>query len=128
MLGGDPSLLNHIFRPMQRHGELEGGPATLVRPDCNMVPCLKRWRRLLLNSPGAPALAAATRTPPPAHVPKWRVRTDAALQGTPSPGLGGCLFGQYWSLPIASSPELPCGTCGTAWQTAGRDCTRGGKL
>ena len=59
---------------------------------------------------------ASARTPP------CRARPRLAW------GAASSAIGQYWSLPIASSPELPCGTCGTAWQTAGRDCTRGGKL
>ena len=106
MLGGDPTLMSHIFRPLKPGNEIDGGPATLVQPDQLMAATLRRWQQLLLNTPGAPATAAVRPTPPHANAYKYRIRTDAALQNTPNPGLGGCLYGVWWSVPIADWPVL----------------------
>ena len=71
-----------------------------------MRPVLGRWQRLLLNVSGCPASSALRPTPPPPSAPAWRIRTDAALQGTPRPGIGGWLYGSWWVLPLAARPEL----------------------
>ena len=106
MLGGDKTLLSHIFRPVKPGQELSSGPATLVWVDDLMHPTLERWSNLILNSPGAAAMCAVAPRPPDATSPRHRIRTDAALQGTPRPGLGGCMYGLWWALPIADCPGL----------------------
>ena len=110
MLGGDRNLLNHVFRPLKPGyfppNEIDKGPATLVEVDELMGPTLKRWLKLILNTPGAAAMSAVTPTPPDAAAPRHRIRTDAALQGTPRPGLGGCMYGLWWALAIADQPGL----------------------
>ena len=110
MLGGDRNLLNHVFRPLKPGysppNEIDKGPATLVEIDECMGPTLERWLRLILNTPGAAAMSAVSPTPPMASAPRHRIRTDAALQGTPRPGLGGCMYGLWWALAIADQPGL----------------------
>ena len=106
MLGGDRDLLSFIFRPMAPHRELSRGPATLVICDPNQRLTLARWSALLLNTPGAAAMSAVEFTPRAVNAPRHRIRTDAALQGTPRPGLGGCLYGVWWALAIADCPGL----------------------
>ena len=106
MLGNDATLLSHIFRPMKPGNELDSGPHTTVFCDELMAGTLCRWQRLILNTPGAPALCAAAPAPPAASAPRYRIRTDAALQGTPSPGLGGCMYGLWWAIAIADWPGL----------------------
>ena len=110
MLGNDPSLINHIFRPLKPNcsppNEIDSGPATLVEVDELMGPVLRRWAGLILNTPGAPAMCAVTPQTPAASAPKHRIRTDAALQGTPRPGLGGCMYGLWWAVPIADHSGL----------------------
>ena len=110
MLGGDKNLLNHIFRPLKPGchppNEIDGGPATPVGIDVLMQPTLSRWLLLILNTPGAVAMSAVEPTPPASTAPRHRIRTDAALQGTPRPGLGGCMYGLWWALAIADHPGL----------------------
>ena len=110
MLGDDQSLLNHIFRPLKPNcsppNEIDSGPATLVQVDELMHPILTRWTRLILNTPGAAAMCAVAPQVPAAAAPKHRIRTDAALQGTPRPGLGGCMYGLWWAVAIAERPGL----------------------
>jgi len=67
---------------------------------------LTRWRALVLGTPGASTLSAVTPTAPPADTARHRIRTDAALEGTPSPGLGGWLYGLYFAVAIADVPGL----------------------
>ena len=106
MVGSDKTLLSHIFRPVKPGNEIDGGPQTLVYCDELMRATLQRWQALVLNTPGAPALSAAAPTPPCTTAPRHRIRTDAALQGTPSPGLGGCMYGTWWAIAIADWPGL----------------------
>ena len=101
MVGGDKRLLHHIFRPVRPGEEIDGGPATLVFVDELMRPVLTRWRALVLGTPGAAMLSAVAPTRPPADTARHRIRTDAALEGTPSPGLGGWLYGLYFAVAIA---------------------------
>ena len=86
--------------------ERDGGPATLVFVDQLMQPVLERWRSLVLGTPGAAMLSAVTPVAPPPDTARHRIRTDAALEGTPSPGLGGWLYGLYFSVAIAEQPGL----------------------
>ena len=106
MMGGDKGLLHHIFRPVRPGEEIDSGPATLVFVDECMRPVLARWRALVLGTPGASTLSAVTPTAPPADTARHRIRTDAALEGTPSPGLGGWLYGLYFAVAIADVPGL----------------------
>ena len=106
MMGGDKGLLHHIFRPVRPGEEIDSGPATLVFVDECMRPVLTRWRALVLGTPGASTLSAVTPTAPPADTARHRIRTDAALEGTPSPGLGGWLYGLYFAVAIADVPGL----------------------
>ena len=106
MVGGDKRLLHHIFRPVKPGEELDSGPATLVFVDELMRPALDRWVGLIMDTPGAPLLAAFAPTPPPSTTPRHRIRADAALEGTPSPGLGGWLYGHWFAVAIADHPGL----------------------
>jgi hypothetical protein len=71
-----------------------------------MRPVLARWRALVLGTPGAATLSAIAPTAPPADTARHRIRTDAALEGTPSPSLGGWLYGLYFAVAIAEVPGL----------------------
>ena len=71
-----------------------------------MRPVLQRWLSLIMDVPGAPMLAAFAPTPPPSSTPRHRIRADAALEGTPSPGLGGWLYGHWFAVAIADHPGL----------------------
>ena len=106
MVGGDKRLLHHIFRPVKPGEELDSGPATLVFVDELMRPALERWVGFIMDTPGAPLLAAFAPTPPPSTTPRHRIRADAALEGTPSPGLGGWLYGHWFAVAIADHPGL----------------------
>ena len=106
MVGGDKRLLHHIFRPVREGEEIDGGPATLVRVDAYMAPVLERWLDLLMNTPGAAMVAAARPTPPASMAPRHRIRTDAALQGCESPGIGGWMYGLWFAVPIAEIPGM----------------------
>ena len=106
MVGGDKRLLHHIFRPVRPNEEISCGPATLVFVDQLMQPVLERWRALVLGTPGAAMLSAVSPVAPLPDTARHRIRTDAALEGTPSPGLGGWLYGLYFAVPIAEVPGL----------------------
>ena len=115
MVGNDQTLLHHIFRPVTPGNEIDGGPAELVSVDQLMRPVLERWLHLVVNVSGcaaSAALAPATTarreagTQGEAAVCSWRIRADAALQGCPSPGIGGWLYGFWWAIAIADYPGL----------------------
>ena len=106
MVGGNKQLLHHVFRPVKPGEELDSGPATLVTVDELMRPVLQQWLSLIMDVPGAPMLAAFAPTPPPSSTPRHRIRADAALEGTPSPGLGGWLYGHWFAVAIADHPGL----------------------
>ena len=106
MIGGDDTLLHHIFRPVNPGHEIDGGPETVVRVDAHMRPILERWLKAINNCPGAPAVAALVPTQPQPGARWHRIQTDASLQGTPTPGLGGFYFGKWWSVAIADTPGL----------------------
>ena len=106
MVGGDKRLLHHIFRPVKPGEELDSGPSTLVVVDELMRPILQRWLGLIMDVPGAALLAAFSPMPPPDATPRHRIRADAALEGTPSPGLGGWLYGHWFAVAIADHPGL----------------------
>ena len=106
MVGGDKRLLHHIFRPVKPGEEIDFGPATLVTVDELMRAVLNRWLALIMDVPGASMLAAFAPTRPPSTTPRHRIRADAALEGTPSPGLGGWLYGHWFALAIADKPGL----------------------
>ena len=106
MVGGDKALLHHVFRPVRPGEELDSGPATPVVVDELMRPVLERWLSLIMDLPGAPMIAAFAPTRPPADTPRHRIRADAALEGTPSPGLGGWLYGHWFAVALADHPGL----------------------
>ena len=106
MVGGDKGLLHHIFRPIKPGEEIDAGPATLVTVDELMRVVLQRWLALIMDVPGASMLAAFSPIPPPATTTRHRIRADAALEGTPSPGLGGWLYGHWFAVAIADQPGL----------------------
>ena len=105
MMGGDKTLLHHIFRPINANEELGEGPATLVVIDDHMRPVLTRWLDLLLNTPGSAMVAAARPSPPPTVAPRHRIRTDAAKE-TDSGGIGGWLYGLWFGVSSADEPGL----------------------
>ena len=51
-------------------------------------------------------LSAVSPVAPPPDTTRHRIRTDAALEGTPSPGLGGWLYGLYFAVAISEVPGL----------------------
>ena len=106
MVGGDKRLLHHIFRPIKPGEEIDAGPATLVTVDELMRVVLERWLALIMDVPGASMLAAFSPIAPPATTTRHRIRADAALEGTPSPGLGGWLYGHWFAVAIADQPGL----------------------
>jgi len=107
MVGGDETLLHHIFRPFRRGNEMDTeGPAGLVRADPLMRGILKRWHKLILNCPGCATAAAASPTAWAPTTRRHRIRSDAALLGTEAPGLGGWLDGEWWCVPLNSVPGL----------------------
>ena len=106
MVGSDATLLHHIFRPLKPGEEIDGGPATKVIVDPYMRATLERWQSLILNNPGTPAMATHAAGWPPTTDRPIIIRTDAALQGTPSPGLGAWLYGHWFDVPIAGTPGL----------------------
>ena len=106
MVGGRQGLLHHIFRPVKPGEEIDAGPATLVTVDELMRAVLERWLALIMDVPGASMLAAFRPSPPPATTTRHRIRADAALEGTPSPGLGGWLYGHWFAVAIADQPGL----------------------
>jgi len=106
-VGGDETLLHHIFRPFRRGNEMETeGPAGLVRVDPLMRGVLRRWHKLILNCPGCATAAAASPTAWAPTTRRHRIRSDAALLGTEAPGLGGWLDGEWWCVPLDSVPGL----------------------
>ena len=106
MVGGDKRLLHHIFRPVRPGEEIDHGPATPVFVDELMRPVLERWRALVMSTPGAAMVSAAAPVAPPPDTCRHRIRTDAALEGTSSPGIGGWLYGLYFAVPIADVPGM----------------------
>eukprot|EP00966_Prymnesium_polylepis_P324532 7380571-Prymnesium_polylepis.1 len=58
MVGGDDTLLHHIFRPVTPGHEIDEGPEALVRVDDLMRPVLERWQMLILRAGGCPTLNA----------------------------------------------------------------------
>ena len=106
MVGGDKRLLHHIFRPINPGEEIDGGPATPVICDDCMRPVLERWLALVMDTPGTATVAAAAPTAPPTDAVKHRIRVDAALRGTPRPGIGGWLYGLWFAVAIADWPGL----------------------
>ena len=101
MMGGDDTLLHHIFNPLRAGGELERGPATLVAPSAPMLRTLTRWQNLIATVPGAPAIGALTPTSMRFGERRHLIFSDAALEengGEPIGGLGGFLYGKYWAL------------------------------
>jgi len=107
MIGGDTTLLHHIFRPFRRGEEMDtGGPAAIVQVDPLMRGVLRRWHFAILNQPGCAAAAAASPTAWSPALRRHRVRADAALLGTEAPGLGGWYDGEWWCVPLSSDARL----------------------
>jgi len=107
MMGGDDTLLHHIFRPLQKGEELHtGGPAAIVNIDPAMRGVLQRWHVLITNTPGCAAAAAAAPMEWSPAIRRHRIRADAALLGTEAPGLGGWYAGEWWCVPLASMKGL----------------------
>ena len=105
MVGADRSLLHHIFRPLS--GGADANPDDVATVDGLTRAVLERWRIVITNCSGAPALAAL-RTPAavdPAAA-RFRVWTDAAILDTPQPGMGAWVYGNSWAVPIAACAGL----------------------
>ena len=93
-------LMQHLHNPMRAGGECETNPLGTLEPDGRRDGYLRKWRNLMLNSPGASLLAACEQLPadPAAHA-TWYLRSDAMLESYGA-AMGGCLYGAWWRLPL----------------------------
>ena len=93
-------LMAYLHHPMRAGGECDTDPFGALQPDERRDGYLRKWRRLLLNVPGASLLAACglpdTTTSSPST---WRLRSDAMLEPYGS-AMGGCLYGAWWHFPL----------------------------
>ena len=53
-----------------------------------------------MRFPGSSMLAAVKAIPAPRSAPRWHTRCDAALEGTPTPGLGGSFHFLWWRFSL----------------------------
>ena len=98
-------LMQHLHHPMRAGGECELDPHGKLQPDGRRDGYLRKWRSILLNTPGSSILSAVQHMPldPTAHA-VWRLRSDAMLEPYGS-AMGGCLYGTWWRFPLIR-PEL----------------------
>ena len=119
--GLDRRMLFFLQGPLRRGGELEQGESTLVRVQehVGLARTLRKWEQQLLFFPGSVMLAAVRRSPPPREARRLFLRSDAAVEGTEHPGLGGVLLSSWWrfalsgvllELPMAIHEQVAYGT------------------
>ena len=98
-------LMAYLHHPMRLGGECERDPHGALEHDTRRDGYLRKWRSLLLNTPGASLLSACE---PPnsmaAAVTAWRLRSDAMLERHEA-AMGGCLYGAWWRFPLRR-PQL----------------------
>jgi len=103
--GVNRSACFHMSGPLRKGGELERGDDTLVEIEAHpfLDDQLAAWSRRLLNFPGASMLAAVKALPPARSTARVRARVDAAVAGTPTPGLGGSLLSLWWRFALTGA-------------------------
>ena len=98
-------LMDYLHKPMRAGGECETDPLGSLEPDGRRDGYLRKWRSILLNTPGASLLAACEARSASATAPaEWRLRSDAMLESYGS-AMGGCLYGAWWRFPLRR-PQL----------------------
>ena len=98
-------LMAYLHHPMRAGGECELDPHGALAPDGRRDGYLRKWRSILLNTPGASLLAACEAHSAEARaVTTWRLRSDAMLEPNAS-AMGGCLYGAWWRFPVRR-PQL----------------------
>lgn len=100
--GLDRRMLFFLQGPLRRGGELEQGEETLVRvhEHNGLARTLRKWEEQLMFFPGSVMLAAVHRVPPPREARRLFLRSDAAIEGTEHPGLGGVMLSLWWRFPL----------------------------
>lgn len=118
-------FLEHLVEPMRMRrddvdhlwallnsgaGDSDIDPGTVIAPDGRAKACLAKWACTLATSPGSPIAAGIARSPPERSVVSWRPQSDAAV-GDVAPdgraGLGGYLYGYYWTLQTMAPITIP---------------------
>ena len=98
-------LMQYLHHPMRAGGECELDPHGKLQPDGRRDGYLRKWRGILLNTPGSSLLAAVEQLPlDTAASTVWHLRSDAMLEPYGS-AMGGCLYGTWWRFPLIR-PEL----------------------
>ena len=98
-------LMQYLHHPMRSGGECETDPHGTLPPDSRRDGYLRKWRSLLLNTPGASLLAANKQLPlDRTALAVWRLRSDAMLETFDS-AMGGCLYGAWWRFSLRR-PQL----------------------
>ena len=98
-------LMQYLHHPMRAGGECELDPHGKLQPDGRRDGYLRKWRGILLNTPGSSLLAAVEQLPlDTAASTVWHLRSDAMLEPYGS-AMGGCLYGAWWRFPLIR-PEL----------------------
>ena len=92
----DPTFMHHLSSVMRAGGELERGTTTKVAPTEGHVRSLTRARGLLLSCAGSSMLTHVQPDAVGKHVASLIARSDAAVEGTPDPGLSGWLYERWW--------------------------------
>ena len=93
-------LMQHLHHPMRAGGECDRDPLGTLEPDGRRDGYLRKWRSILLNTPGSSLLAACEQRPldTKGHT-VWHLRSDAMLE-TYGAAMGGCLYGAWWHFPL----------------------------
>ena len=93
-------MMQYLHDPMRAGGECETDPHGTLPTDGRRDGYLRKWRSVLLNSPGSSLLAACEQRELDTEASVvWRLRSDAMLEPNES-AMGGCLYGAWWRLPL----------------------------
>ena len=103
--GLNQSMCHFMYGPLRADAELSQGEDTIVRVEqhTHLEQQLCNWRGQLLRHGGCVALSACAPVAPPASASRLRIRGDAALKGTSSPGLGGACLHWWWRFTLSGA-------------------------
>ena len=96
------SMLFYLAGPLGGSNEISRGLDTIVEVEMHaqLGQQLIKWDNILMEFPGASMLCAVKVLPKPRATRRWRARCDAALEGTPYPGLGGAFHNLWWRFAL----------------------------